>query len=128
MFLNASLIFEVNFGCFSALNSFGKVSLFKFGQWHCLLTDPFYQLQEFLDNFWEVLWERSNPAGIYFFKVNKGNRKTMWKLFRVHNKDTRTTADVVLESLLLTLNKFYTLFWSFHCWLLGKMISLNCWV
>ena len=42
----------------------------------------------------------------------------MGNLFKVNNKDNRTTSDVVLVSLLLlTLNRFLTLFWCFYCWL-----------
>ena len=35
----------------------------------------------------------------------------MWNMFKVSNKDTRTTTGVVLVSLLLTLNIFHTLFY-----------------
>ena len=32
---------------------------------------------------------RSCPAGSYLFKVNSENPKTIWRLFKVNNKDTR---------------------------------------
>ena len=40
------------------------------------------------------------------------NKNTVWNLFKVNNKDTY---DVVLVSLLLTLNRFDTLLWRFLC-------------
>ena len=55
------------------------------------------------------------PAGIYLLKVNNRNtRKKVWNMFKVNNKDTKTTPHqndangVVLVSLLLTLNIFHT--------------------
>ena len=59
----------------------------------------------------------------------------MWNMFKVKNRDTRIrkvnnkvknkdTIDVVLASLLLTLNTFHFLLQCFYCWLW----SLNCWV
>ena len=56
----------------------------------------------------------------------------MWKMFKVNNKGSRIDViDVVLVSWLLTLSRFYTLFWCFHCWLwickcrLGRAITVN---
>ena len=43
--------------------------------------------------------------------------KKVWNLFKVKNKHQDYIKDVVLVSLLLTLKKFYTLFWCFYCWL-----------
>ena len=40
------------------------------------------------------------------------HQDNVWNLFKISNKDFR---DVVLVSLLLTLNGFHTLFWYFHC-------------
>ena len=51
----------------------------------------------------------SFPADIYLFKINSGNARKMW-----HQNDV---SDVVLVSLLLTLNRFRILFQCFHCWL-----------
>ena len=48
------------------------------------------------------------PAVICWFKVNNGNTQAMCtNLFKVNNKDTRTT--------LLSLEIFHILFWYFHC-------------
>ena len=47
-------------------------------------------------------------------------------MFRVNNKDTRTTCDVVLESLLLILNIFEVFFKCFCCWLWTW--NFFCWV
>ena len=42
-------------------------------------------------------------------------------IYKVNNKDTRTTSfDVFLVSFMLTLNRFYTLFWCFYCGLYWK--------
>ena len=57
----------------------------------------------------------------------------IWNMFKVNNKDTRIrkvnnkvknkdTVDIVLASLLLTLNTFHFLFHCFYCWLW----SVNC--
>ena len=51
------------------------------------------------------------PAGIYQLKVNNRNP---WNMFKVNNKNTRTTG-VVLVSSLLTLKIFHTLFYCFYC-------------
>ena len=63
--------------------------------------------------------ERKNSANIYLFKFN--------------NKDHQNHVnDVVLVSLLLTLNRFHTLFWCSYCWLwtskwqLESLILLTC--
>ena len=71
-----------------------------------------------------------NSTSIYLFKVNNGNTRILCEIsskvnnkkkteFKVNNKDNRKTfKDVVRVSLLLTLNRFYTLLWCFHCcWL-----------
>ena len=58
----------------------------------------------------------THPAGIYLFKVNKRSTRTKCEV-----------NDVVLVSILFTLNKFHTLFCCFCCWLwtskcrLGKL-------
>ena len=57
---------------------------------------------------------------IYLFKVKNINAKKRWRN-KVNNKDTREMVnDIVLASLLLTLNKFHTFFYCF-C----NRISLN---
>ena len=47
------------------------------------------------------------------------HRSNVWNLNKVNNKGTRTTSMTLpLTKLkLLTLNRFHTLFWCFHCWL-----------
>ena len=59
----------------------------------------------------------------------------MWNMFKVNNKDTKIrkvnnkvknkdTIDIILPSLLLTLNIFHFLLQCFYCWL----SSVNCWL
>ena len=50
----------------------------------------------------------SIPACIYLFNFNNRNARN---LFKVNSKDT----NVVLVSLLLSLNRFLSLLWCFHC-------------
>ena len=47
--------------------------------------------------------------------------KSIQSLQQMHQKDV---SDIVLTSLLLTLNRFYTLFWCSHCWL----CTSKCWL
>ena len=58
----------------------------------------------------EVAW--FNPASIYLSKVNNENTRTMCEI--------RSKLIIKIpeqhQSLLLTLNKFYILFWCFHCY------------
>ena len=74
--------------------------------------------------------EKTLQFAIFFFLSCK-----IWNMFKVKNRDTRIrkvndkvknkdTIDVVLASLLLTLNTFHFLLQCFYCWLW----SLNCWV
>ena len=51
---------------------------------------------------------------IYFFKANNGNARTIG---RICSKLTNEVNNVILVSLLLTLNIFGTLFWCLHSWL-----------
>ena len=63
---------------------------------------------------------RNSPAGIYLFKDNSGNNRTICEICSMltNNKDIRTTvSDVDLVSLSLNLNWFHTLLWYFLCWL-----------
>ena len=47
------------------------------------------------------------------------------KLFKVSNKDNRTTSITLFWCFhLLTWNRFHTLIWSFHCWLWAN----KCWL
>ena len=43
------------------------------------------------------------------------HQKNMWNLFKVNKKDSKNVNDIVIGSLLLTLNRFRILFWCFHC-------------
>ena len=72
-----------------------------------------------------------NPAGIYLFKFDNGNTKTVCDyVFKVNSTpETRQlhrpnfflaiflaiVNEIVLESLLLYLNRFHTLLGCFHC-------------
>ena len=53
------------------------------------------------------------------------------KCSKLTTKASKQHHDVVLVSLLLTLNRFHTLFWCFHCWLqtskyqLGLLLTRN---
>ena len=57
-----------------------------------------------------------NPAGNYLFKVSNGKTRKIWELQLNFTK--KTPHDVVLGSILLTLNRFYSFVWYFHIWLL----------
>ena len=54
----------------------------------------------------QVSSESDYPAGNHLFNVNNRNTTTMWNMFKVNNKDIRTTP----VSLLVTLNIFHTMF------------------
>ena len=52
------------------------------------------------------------PANIELFKVkNRNCRKKVWNMFKVNNKDTKTTST--------------TSFWCLYCWLWSDLI--HCW-
>ena len=56
-------------------------------------------------------WEIDVPAGIYLLKVdNRSTRTRCQNMFKVSNKGTITLPDVVMVSLLLTLDIFHTLY------------------
>ena len=62
--------------------------------------------------------KREHPANIYLLKViNRNTRKKERNMFKVNNRNTRTTScrSGVLVFLLLTLNIFHTFFWCFYC-------------
>ena len=48
------------------------------------------------------------------------HQNNMWNLFKVNNKDTRTTS----LTLLFTLNRFHILHWCFYCWIWTG----SCWL
>ena len=58
------------------------------------------------------------PFGIYLFKVNNGNTRTICE---IRSKLTITIPERLQWRhsgvLLLSRNRFHTLFWYFHCWL-----------
>ena len=51
------------------------------------------------------------------------HQNNVWNLFNVNNKENKN--GVVLVSLSLTLNRFSTLFWCFHCWLWASKYRLR---
>ena len=56
--------------------------------------------------YWKVL--KQSPSGIYLFKVNNGNTKTVGEI----------CSFLSFRCLfLLTFNSFHTLLWCLHCWL-----------
>ena len=57
----------------------------------------------------EMASNTCTPADIYVFKASNGNTRTICEI-------SETLIDAVLISLLLTLNKFLTLFSCFHYW------------
>ena len=63
----------------------------------------------------------STPAGIYLFKVNKRNNRTMCEIC----SKLTIKIDVARVSLLLALKRFHTLFWCFYCWLWTSKWRLN---
>ena len=83
-------------------------------------------------NHWKIVYimEKVETHGIYLFKTNNGNNKTMYEIRSKLIIDTRKTPlpipyvfrgcrkrpDVVLVSLLLTVNRFHTVLWCFYCW------------
>ena len=67
--------------------------------------------------FWFLKTSWKNPASIYLFKVNSGNANVP-NMFNVNGLSNQNNINgLVLLSLLLTLNRFDTLFWCFHFWL-----------
>ena len=65
----------------------------------------------------------SIPAGIFLFKVNNGNARTMCEnLLKVDNKNAGT---MPLVSFWLTLNRFHTLFCCFHRWIWTRKCQLE---
>ena len=61
---------------------------------------------------------RNDPARICLVQSKNGNIKTTCKIcLKLTTKMQEDVIDVILVSLLLTLNKFHILFRCFHCWL-----------
>ena len=58
-----------------------------------------------------------SPAYSYLFNViNKKNQNNIQNLLKVTIKTLKWCQWLVLLSLLLTLKRFHTLSWCFHCW------------
>ena len=65
-------------------------------------------------------WSKCSPfpANIYLFKINNRNTTKRCKIYlKLIIKTTNNVNDVVLVSLLLTLNIFQTFFYCCYCWL-----------
>ena len=62
--------------------------------------------------------KRPQPAGIYLFNLNHSKTKKISEMcLKLTIKTPNDVINVVQVSLLLTLNRFRTLFLRFHCWL-----------
>ena len=62
--------------------------------------------------------ERPQPAGIYLFNLNNSKAQKISEMCsKLTKKTPNDVINVVQVSLLLTLNRFRTLFLCFHCWL-----------
>ena len=74
----------------------------------------------------DIRWKSSsNLDGINLFKVNFGNTRTMREIgSKVSLQTTEDVIDHVRVFWLLTLNRFLSLFWCFHCYLWKS----KCWV
>ena len=107
------------------LSHFGKIYFYQKSLPQCSLNDlqrdnrNYKNGSRLPDNVSHRIWK----AGIFLFKVNNGNTKSVSNLSKAKNKDIKTTSDVFLVSLLLTLNSFCTLFWCFH----GQILVRTCW-
>ena len=69
------------------------------------------------------------PADIYLFKVNNRKNRKMCEICSkliIKTPEQHDGNDVILMSLLLTLNRFHTLFWCFHSWLWTNQCQLGC--
>ena len=80
----------------------------KWATWKTIITKIYYP---------QVLSQtlRNTSSGIYLFKVNNCHNNG-WNMFKINNnKDKKEVINVVLVSLLFTLNLFGTLLRCFHC-------------
>ena len=67
---------------------------------------------------WNKIVTETIPAGIYLFKMNNGNIRTMCEICSDFTKKTPERRQWRRSGvLLLTLNRFHILFWCFYCWL-----------
>ena len=66
------------------------------------------------------------PADINLFKVNNENTRTACEICSSYQKRHQNSIiNVVPMSLSLTLNRFYTVLWRFHCWLWASKCQLG---
>ena len=79
----------------------------------CRINGKIYRVH--LKNFWSMQDTYIHyPAGIYLFKVNSGNARTVSEISsKITVKKTPKRRRLPV-SLLIPLNRFNTLFWSFH--------------
>ena len=54
------------------------------------------------------------PTDIYLFKVSNENTRTMCEICSNNNRHQNDTIEVVLVSLVLTLNRHHIMFWCFY--------------
>ena len=72
----------------------------------------FYKLRESDPPIWIC-----HTVGIYLFKINNGNTRTMCEIYSKFSVNVIDVFDIILVFLMLTLDKFHTLDWCFNCWL-----------
>ena len=98
---NTLTLFKANF----CLASYAIVSLFFLSAnlFHCLRLQPAFTCLK-------SLIETPN---------------NMWNLFKVNIKDARTMLLKFWCLFLVTLNRFHTFFWCFHCWLWTNKCGLE---
>ena len=90
-------------------STFARVScsraklLFSLSPSKCMMQLNFSMLSNLARTEKEMI---KNPAGNYLFKVSNGNTRKIWELQL--NFTIKTPYDVVLGSILLTLNRFYS--------------------
>ena len=91
-------------------------SFYQFSSKNEIMLQSIKLILTFRENVMKVLF----PTSIYLSFTMKHQNK-VWNLFKVNH-------DVVLVSLLLTLNKFHPLFWCFYCWLKTTKCQVGWWV
>ena len=78
----------------------------------------FPQLILLVPSFPRIKSGNNHPTSIQLFKVNNEISKATCEIWSKTKKQwhRKNVNDLVLVSLLLTLNRFYPLIWSSHCW------------
>ena len=64
-------------------------------------------------------------VGIYLFKINNGNTRTMCEIYSKFSVNVIDVFDIILVFLMLTLDKFDTLDWCFNWWLWASEYLLS---